>query len=55
VGLDELRQSMVLELYYKKAGRKRDGKRERPAIAMWREGEGEEKKELENKKERGKS
>jgi hypothetical protein len=29
VGLDEQRQSMILELYYRKAGRKRKGKRER--------------------------
>jgi hypothetical protein len=30
---------MVLELYYRKAGRKREGrKRERPAIAKRREG-----------------
>jgi hypothetical protein len=28
-GLDEQRLSMVLELYYRKAGRKREGKRER--------------------------
>jgi hypothetical protein len=29
VGLDEQRCSMVLELYYRKAGRKREGRRER--------------------------
>ena len=29
VGLDEQRHSMVLELYYRKAGRKREGRRER--------------------------
>jgi hypothetical protein len=29
VGLDEKRRSMVLELYYRKAGRKREGMRER--------------------------
>jgi hypothetical protein len=34
VDLDEQRQSMVLELYCRKAGRKR----ERLAMAMWREG-----------------
>ena len=28
-GLDEQRQSMALELYYRKAGGKREGKRER--------------------------
>jgi hypothetical protein len=27
VGLDELRQSMVLELYCRKAGRKREGRK----------------------------
>jgi hypothetical protein len=38
--LDEQRQSMVLELYCRKAGRKREGKRkrERPAMATWRDG-----------------
>ena len=29
MGLDEQRCSMVLELYYRKAGRKREGMRER--------------------------
>ena len=29
VDLDEQRLSMVLELYYRKAGRKREGRRER--------------------------
>ena len=29
VGLDEQRHSMFLELYYRKAGRKREGRRER--------------------------
>jgi hypothetical protein len=29
VGLDEQRQAMVLELYYRKAERKREGKRKR--------------------------
>jgi hypothetical protein len=38
-GLDEQRQSIVLELYYRKAGGKRNGiKRERPAMAKRREG-----------------
>jgi hypothetical protein len=32
---------MVLELYCRNAERKREGKRERPAMAMWREGKGE--------------
>ena len=51
-GLDEQRQSMVLELYYQKAGRMRKGrKRERPAMAMWRErGRERERGELESKK-----
>ena len=39
VGLDEQRQSMVLELYYRKAGRKRKGrKRERLAMPKRKEG-----------------
>jgi hypothetical protein len=29
VGLDEQRHSMVLELYYRKTGRKREGRKER--------------------------
>ena len=38
--LDEQRLSMTLELYYRKAGGKREGKRERerPAMAKRREG-----------------
>jgi hypothetical protein len=36
-GLDEQRQSMVLELYCRKGGRKREG-RKRPAMATWRKG-----------------
>jgi hypothetical protein len=44
-GLDEQRQSMGLELYCRKAERKREGKRERPAKAMWREGGREREKE----------
>ena len=44
-GLDEQRQSMVLELYYQKAGRMRKGrKRERPAMAK-RRGRGKEERE----------
>ena len=46
VGLDKQRQSMVLELYCKKAGRKREGrKRERTSMAKWREGGREREKE----------
>ena len=46
-GLDEQRQSIVLELYCRKAGGKREGgKRERPAMAMWREGEKEREKRI---------
>ena len=39
VGLDEQRQSMVLELYCRKAGGKREGRRERerPVMAKRRE------------------
>ena len=44
VGLDEQRLSMVLELYCRKAERKREG-RERPAMATWREGGREREKE----------
>jgi hypothetical protein len=32
VGLDEQRQSMVLEPYYRKAGGKREGRRERESV-----------------------
>ena len=44
-GLDKQRQSMVLELYCRKAGGKREGrKREGLAMATWREvGRGREK------------
>jgi hypothetical protein len=38
VGLDEQRHAIVFELYCRKVERKREGKRERPAMAMWREG-----------------
>jgi hypothetical protein len=34
VGLDEQRQLMALELYFRKAGRKREGKRERERLAI---------------------
>jgi hypothetical protein len=35
-GLDEQRQSMFLQLYYKKAGRKSEGrKKERLSMATW--------------------
>jgi hypothetical protein len=44
VGLDEQRQSMVLELYCRKREREKAESR-RPAMAKWREGEKEEKKE----------
>ena len=44
---------MILELYCRKAGGKREGKRERPAMAKRREGGKEEKEErLESKKKR---
>ena len=47
-GLDEQRRSMVLELYFRKAGGKREGrKRERPAMAMWRDDEGRERRSIE--------
>jgi hypothetical protein len=39
---------MVLELYFRKAGGKREGrKRERPAMAMWRDDEGRERRSIE--------
>jgi hypothetical protein len=43
-GLDEQRQTMVLELYCRNAGGRRKGRereRERSAMAMWRAGKGE--------------
>ena len=48
-GLDEQRQSIVLELYCRKAGRKRKGgKRERLAMAKRSErGKGERKERVE--------
>ena len=53
VGLDEQRQSMVLELYCRKAGRKerrwKERERERPIKAKRREG-GKRERELESKK-----
>jgi hypothetical protein len=39
--LDEQRQSIVLELYCKKAGCKRKGKRKRLALVTWRKEEKE--------------
>ena len=45
VGLDDQRQSVVLEHYCREAGGKREGReRERPAMAMWREGEERERR-----------
>jgi hypothetical protein len=39
VGLDDQRQSVVLEHYCREAGGKREGReREKPLMAMWREG-----------------
>jgi hypothetical protein len=54
-GLDEQRQSVVLELYCRKAGGKRKGKmRERLAMAKRREGgKGKRERELESKKGKG--
>ena len=48
MGLDEQRQSMFLELYCRKAGGRREG-RERPAMAMWREGKGAKEGDESNK------
>jgi hypothetical protein len=36
-GLDEQRQSLVLEFYCRKAGRKRRGRKKEEAMTMWRE------------------
>ena len=44
-GLDEQRQSMVLELYCRKTGGKREGKRERERLAMAKRREGERERE----------
>ena len=56
VGLDEQRLSMVLELYYRKAGGKREGKREREAGHGQEErrgkGERERQERLENDREK---
>jgi hypothetical protein len=54
-GLDEQRPSMVLKLYYRKAGRKerRWKERERPDMAKRRQrGKGEREERLESKRER---
>jgi hypothetical protein len=45
IGLDDQRQSIVVELYRRKAGRKdKKVERERPAMATWREGGREERR-----------
>ena len=56
-GLDEQRQSMVLELYCRKAGGKREGrKRERRAMDKKRDGgKGGREERLESKREREES
>ena len=46
---------MVLELYCRKAGRKREGKRERPAMATWREGEGRQRRRARDDSKKGES
>ena len=53
VGLDEQRWSMVLELYCRKAERKREGRKERPAMATWRKGKRRGKGELGMRREVG--
>jgi hypothetical protein len=50
VGLDEQRQSMVLELYCRKAGRKREG-RKRERGQPWPRGENGEGREREREEE----
>ena len=45
VGLDEQRLSMVLELYYRKAGGKREGRKEREKERREREGRERKKRE----------
>ena len=47
-GLDDQRQSMVLELYCRKAGGKREDKRERERPAMAKRREGGRERENEN-------
>ena len=51
VGLDEQRQSMILELYYRKAGGKREGKRGRGGQPGPRGGKGEKERERERERE----
>jgi hypothetical protein len=43
VGLDEQRQSTVLEVYCRKAGGRRESRRERPALAKRKDGREREK------------
>jgi hypothetical protein len=45
-GLDDQRQSTVLELYCRKTGRKEKVESERPAMATWRERGREREKEI---------
>jgi hypothetical protein len=54
VGLDEQRQSIVLELYCRKAGRKREG-RKRERGQPWPRGERGERREREGGLEKGES
>jgi hypothetical protein len=46
-GLDAQRQSMVLELYCRKAVRKREGRKRETSHGMWRGGKGGREGELE--------
>ena len=49
-GLDEQRQSVVLELYCRRQGEREKVEREsEAAMATWREGEGEREGEIERK------
>jgi hypothetical protein len=54
VDLDEQRLSMVLELFYRKAGRKREGRRERGLERKRKREKGGERREGREDKEREK-
>jgi hypothetical protein len=54
-GLDAQRQSMVLELYCRKAARKREGRKRETSHGMWREGEGRERRRARDESKKGES
>jgi hypothetical protein len=55
VGLDEQRQSMVLELIVERQGEGEKVERERPAMATWGWGEGGERRRAKDESKKGKS